>query len=98
MSSSLLNLARFGLFKKTFGPLDEFTDALSSESEVTASAVKAVMHVLKSDILVVEEENDSTLTQDIKTFILDYKEDKYNPFENNTEVIEHKKDMRFRDV
>ena len=66
---------------KALGPLDEFTDALSSETEVTASAIKAVMHILKNDILVIDEENDSTLTCDIKTFILGYMEDKYNSLE-----------------
>ncbi len=36
--------------KSAFGPLGEFTDALSAESEVTAS-IKAVLHLLTTDVL-----------------------------------------------
>ena len=63
--------------KNGFGALDEFTDALSAESDVTASAINAVLHILKEDVLSVDTTNDSTLTSDIKTFVMDYMEKKY---------------------
>lgn len=63
--------------KNGFGALDEFTDALSAESEVTASAINAVLHILREDVLSVDTTNDSTLTSDIKTFVMNYMEKKY---------------------
>ena len=65
--------------KSAFGPLDEFTDALSAESEVTASSVKAVLHVLETDVLKVDTVNDSTLTKDIKKYVMEYLVNKYEP-------------------
>ncbi len=65
--------------KSAFGPLDEFTDAVSGESEVTASSVKAVLHVLETDVLKVDTVNDTTLTKDIKKFVMEYLVDKYEP-------------------
>ncbi len=58
--------------ESAFSPLDEFTDALSGESEVTASSVKAVLHVLETDVLKVDAVNDTTLTKDIKKFVMEY--------------------------
>ncbi len=65
--------------KNAFGPLDEFTDALSGESEVTAFSVKAVLHVLETDVLKVDRVNGTTLTKDIKKFVMEYLVDKYEP-------------------
>ena len=65
--------------KSAFGPLDEFTDALLAESEVTASSVKVVLHVLETDVLKVDAVNDSTLTKDIKKYVMKYLMDKYEP-------------------
>lgn len=64
--------------KSAFGPLDEFTDALSGESEVTASSIKAVLYVLETDVLK-GDTNDSTLTKDIKKFVMGYLVNKYEP-------------------
>lgn len=65
--------------KNAFGPLDEFTDALSAESEVTDSSIKAVLHLLETDVLKVDPANDSTLTKDIKMYVMDYIMNKYEP-------------------
>ena len=63
--------------KNGFRALDEFTDALSAESEVTASSINAVFHILREDVLSVDTTNNSTLTSDIKTFVMNYMEKKY---------------------
>ena len=34
-------------------PLDDFTDSLSGENSVTVSAINAVLHILKTDVLAV---------------------------------------------
>ena len=57
--------------------LDEFADSLSGESEVTVSAINAVLHILKTDVLAIDEEKDTTLTRDIKEKIVEYMEKKY---------------------
>ncbi len=46
--------------KSAFGPLGEFTDALSAESEVTASSIMAVLHLLTTDMLKVDTVDDRT--------------------------------------
>jgi len=55
--------------KSAFGPLDEFTNALSAESEVTASSIKAVLPLLETDVLKVDPVNDSTSTLSPRTQI-----------------------------
>jgi len=60
--------------------LAEFTDTLSGEDRVTLSALKAVLHLLKNQVLV-ESTTDSTLTKDIKKRILTYLDDKYSESE-----------------
>lgn len=57
-------------------PLQEFTDALSSESYVSVSYVKPVLHLMKTSVLA--EEEDSDLTKSIKMKILDYMNTKYD--------------------
>ena len=54
------------------------TDSLSSESCVTVSAVTAVLHILKTNILA-ECSDDTPLTSDIKKSILQYINQKYEP-------------------
>lgn len=63
--------------KAAIGPLADFTDMLSGEQRVTVSAVKAVLHILKTEVLAVSTD-DTTLTGDIKSRILDYIEAKYS--------------------
>ena len=60
------------------GPLNDFTDSLSSESCVTVSAVTAVLHILKTNVLA-ECSDDTPLTSDIKKSILQYINQKYEP-------------------
>lgn len=59
------------------GPLADFTDILSGEDRVTLSSVKPVLHILKERVLSVADD-DTLLTTDIKTQILDYLESKYS--------------------
>ncbi len=47
---------------KALGPLQEFTDALSSENYISVSYVKPVLHLLNTNILAVEDE-DTDLTR-----------------------------------
>lgn len=47
-------------------PLDDFTDLLSEENSVTVSAIKAVLHILKTDVIA-ESDDDSTLTRDVRS-------------------------------
>lgn len=56
---------------KALGPLQEFTDALSSENYISVSYVKPVLHLLNTKILAVEDE-DTDLTKTIKSKILNY--------------------------
>lgn len=56
---------------KALKPLIEFTDALSGKNYITVSCVKPVLHLFHSSILALQED-DTPLTQSIKTSILDY--------------------------
>lgn len=56
---------------KALGPLQEFTDALSSENYISVSYVKPVLHLLNTKILAVKDE-DTDLTKTIKSKILNY--------------------------
>lgn len=51
---------------KALGPLQQFTDALSSENYISVSYVKPVLHLLNTKILAVEDE-DTDLTKTIKS-------------------------------
>lgn len=62
--------------KKALGPLRDFTDALSGEDYVSVSYVKPVLHLLKVNILSLNDE-DTELTKTMKTTILAYLTDKY---------------------
>ncbi len=61
---------------KSFRPLTEFTDALSSEKYVSVSFVKPVLHLFSSSILKANDD-DPDLTNTIRTKILSYLEEKY---------------------
>lgn len=60
------------------GALDTFTDALSGENCITVSAINAVLHIMKNDVLS-ESSSDTQLTADVKKHVLAYMEDKYEP-------------------
>lgn len=60
------------------GTLNDFTDSLSGENSVTVSTIPAVLHILKTDVLAASDD-DTALTRDIKSKILQYMEDKYKP-------------------
>lgn len=62
--------------KKALGPLRDFTDALSGEDCVSVSYVKPVLNLLKMNLLKLNDE-DSELTQTMKTTVLDYLTEKY---------------------
>lgn len=62
--------------------LADFTDMLSGEDCVTLSALKAVLHILKNDVLV-ESSIDTTLTKDIKRRIVTYLDGKYSDIETS---------------
>ncbi|XP_067313700.1 E3 SUMO-protein ligase ZBED1-like [Pseudorasbora parva] len=62
--------------KKALSPLRDFTDALSGEDYVSVSYVKPVLHMLKVNILSLNDE-DTELTKTMKTTILNYLTDKY---------------------
>ena len=55
---------------------------LSGEEWVTLSALRAVLNILKNDVLV-ESPVDTTLTKDIKRRILTYLEGKYSDIETS---------------
>ncbi len=59
------------------GPLANFTDMLSAENFVTMSAILPVLHILRRHVLM-EAENDTQLTKDIKVRILTYLDTKYS--------------------
>lgn len=59
------------------GPLQEFTDALSSEVYVSVSYLKPVPHLLTTSTLT-ESDEDTDLTKEIKSRALGYIEDKYS--------------------
>ena len=63
--------------KAAIGPLADFTDMLSGEECVTLSALNAVLHILRADVLAVSS-NDTILTCDLKSRILAYLEEKYS--------------------
>lgn len=67
------------------GTLNDFTDSLSGENSVTVSTIAAVLHILKTDVLAVSDD-DTTLTRDTKSKILRYMEDKYEPEDIKTLV------------
>ncbi|CAL9703629.1 unnamed protein product [Knipowitschia caucasica] len=58
-------------------PLQEFTDALSSDCYVSVSYVKPVLHVFNTCVLAAKEQ-ESDLTKSIKKKILDYLNSKYD--------------------
>lgn len=62
--------------KKALGPLRDFTDALSGEDYVSVSYVKPVRYLLKMNLLKLNDD-DSELTQTMKTTVLDYLTEKY---------------------
>ena len=62
--------------------LADFTDMLSGEERVTLSALRAVLNILKNEVLV-ESPADTTLTKDIKRRILTYLEGKYSDIETS---------------
>lgn len=62
------------------GPLADFTDMLSADNFVTMSAILPVLHILQQEVLV-EKENDTQLTKDIKARIRTYLEKKYSPLD-----------------
>ena len=57
-------------------PLEDLTDFLSGDTHVTVSSVIPVLFKFVNKILK-ENENDSTLTRNIKKYITDYMEKKY---------------------
>lgn len=59
------------------GPLADFTDMLSGEEQVTLSAVRAVLHILRTEVLV-NSSGDTMLTRDMKSSILAYMESKFS--------------------
>ena len=59
------------------GPLEDFTDMLSGEKEVTVSAIKPVLHILKTKVLKVSD-SDTNLTKSIKRKVWDYLQNKYD--------------------
>jgi len=62
---------------KALKPLQEFTDALSGEDYVSVSYLKPVLHLFNTNILAVNDE-DSDLTNTIKSKILEYINKKYD--------------------
>ena len=67
-------------------PLADFTDMLSGEERVTASAIKPLLNVLRNKILVVSV-TDTTLVADIKERICNYLESKYLGHSNFEDTI-----------
>ena len=63
--------------KTALESLADFTDMLSGEEHVTFSTLKAVLHILRTQVLA-EVDEDTTLTADIKSRILTYIEAKYS--------------------
>ena len=63
--------------KAALGPLEDFTDMLSGEMKVTVSAIKPVLHILKTKALKVHD-GDTNLTKSIKGKIWDYLQNKYD--------------------
>jgi len=59
------------------GPLSDFTDGLSAEHHVSVSAILPVLKILHDDVCNINED-DVTLTVDIKCKVLDYLDNKYS--------------------
>ncbi|KAL1254476.1 hypothetical protein QQF64_016705 [Cirrhinus molitorella] len=55
----------------------EFTDSLSGESYVSVSYLKPVLHLFKTEVLK-HSDDDTQLTKDIKTVVIDYLSEKYD--------------------
>ena len=67
-------------------PLADFTDMLSGEERVTASAMKPLLNVLRNKVLVASV-TDTTLVVDIKERICNYLESKYLGHSNFEDTI-----------
>ena len=67
-------------------PLADFTDMLSGEERVTASAIKPLLNVLQNKVLVASG-TDTTLVADIKERICNYLESKYLGHSNFEDTI-----------
>ena len=73
--------------KAAIGPLADCMDMLSGEECVTLSALNAVLHILRTDVLAVSS-NDTMLTCDIKSRILAYIAKKYSDHYRRTGIIQ----------
>lgn len=83
---------------KTLSPLMEFTDALSGEEYVSVSYLKPVFHLLNNTVLPHSEE-DTDLTKQMKTTILQYLNEKYSdPATNHLLDMASFVDPRFKDT
>lgn len=58
-------------------PLLEFTDSLSGESYVSVSYLKPVLHLFRTELLN-PSDDDTQLTKDIKTMVMEYLNEKYD--------------------
>ena len=67
-------------------PLADFTDMLSGEERITASAIKSLLNVLRNKVLVVSD-TVTTLVADIKERICNYLESKYLGHSNFEDTI-----------
>ena len=63
--------------KAALGQLDDFMDMLSGEQKVTMSAIKPVLHILKTKVLKASKD-DTDLTKTIKQRVLDNLLEKYD--------------------
>ena len=71
---------------KTLSPLKKMTDLLSGEDYVTISAIKPMLHHIFEDILK-SEENDVSLTKDMKKIIKDDLEGRYSSANGEINLI-----------
>ncbi|XP_073715777.1 E3 SUMO-protein ligase ZBED1-like [Misgurnus anguillicaudatus] len=71
---------------KALKPLQEFTDALSGKDHVSTSYLKPVLHLFNTKILAVNDE-DSDLTNTIKSQILEYINQRYDD-EDTQELLD----------
>ena len=77
-------------------PLVEFTDALSGEQYVSVSYLKPVLHLFNEQVLK-PQDDDTPLTKDIKTNILQYLNEKYaEPFTQDLLDMASLLDPRFK--
>ena len=51
------DLEVLGSMEAALGQLDDFTDTLSGEQKVTVSVIKPILHILKSKVLKVSEDD-----------------------------------------